>query len=214
MKKRHRPHHSRHHHHSPSNVSIVIPDLSHYNKVYVDPALLGSPALINKTTQGHSFVDPTWAARSKDVLEHGKLIGGYLFATGDRPADQVTLFLTTVMDALGTASAPQLKLAVDYEPYPENQCSMRQAEQIVTAITVATGKKPLLYMDLSVWNESKNSNILMGCDLWLAEYGPTARAPHKLWQYTDSASIIGVHVPCDASLWQGDLPALTAWWAT
>jgi len=193
---------------------ITIPDVSHYEKITIDPAALASPALINKVSQGGSFVDQTWHNRSRNILEHKKLIGGYLFATGDRPSDQVTLFLTTVMGALGHTSLPQLKLAVDYEPNPENQCSQRQAEQIVSAITLATGKKPLLYMDYSMWQGAVHSSVLMSCDLWLAEYGPVAKAPYKLWQYTDSASIKGINVPCDASLWQGSLVSLTRWWKT
>jgi len=192
---------------------ITFPDLSHYNKVTVDPFALG-PALINKTTQGNSFVDPTWLHRAQDVFWGGKLIGGYLFATGDDPNSQVTLFLSTVENALGTMAHPRLKLAVDYEANPGNQCSQMQAEQLVSAIRLATGKRPLLYMDYSMWQQSQGSAILMACDLWLAEYGPIAKAIYKLWQFSETNNFPGVPGKSDINQFLGDLPSLTAWWAT
>ena len=194
---------------------VIIPDLSHYEKCYVDPHELDGPAFINKVSQGASFVDSTWHNRAIDILEHGELIGGYHFCTADGRADQATNFLSAVHSALGTTNIPQLKLFVDYEDYPESQPTIRRVEQIITTVMLATGRKPAVYMSLDTWKNSHSSNIIMGCDLWLAEYGPVAKAPHKLWQFTDAyTGFPAINVPCDASKWDGDVAALATWWAT
>jgi len=193
---------------------IIIPDISHYEKVTIEPALLDSPALINKVSQGNTFSDSTWLNRSRDIIQNNKLIGGYHFATSDDPASQLTLFLSDVRNALGTIVNSQLKLAVDWEDNPSSQCSQKQCEMLVNGVEVATGKLPLLYTPLSMFQTISAGSVLLRCDLWLAEYGPVAKTAYKLWQYTDNYKFFGINIPCDANKWDGSLEDLTTWWNT
>jgi len=195
-------------------MTLIIPDLSHYEKITIEPAALRTPALINKVSQGSDFSDSTWFNRARDIVQHGELIGGYHFCTNADPSAQVSLFLKDVRNSLGAVVMPQLKLALDWEDYPQAQCSQTQAETMAAAIEVVTGKLPLFYTNLAKYQTITPGSLLLSCDLWLAEYGPTAKVPCQLWQFTDSyGGFEGVNVPCDASKWAADVCSLTDWWA-
>jgi hypothetical protein len=210
-----------------------IPDTSHHNKITIDPALGTWPALWNKCTQGNNFVDSTFYHRAQDVINAQKLFGAYLFLTGDNINDQTALFFTTIMHALGTIKDPKLKLFLDFESHPINQCSLRQCEQAVLLVKQVTGKYPCLYMGR--YQISVPSPILTLCDNCLPEYGTNPISPPgftafgtprqvgvgatMMWQHTDGHNGAPPRMTpgigyCDMSAFAGDLTALSLWWAT
>jgi lysozyme len=190
-----------------------IPDVSHFEKVSIEPATLNVPALILKATQGTTFTDSTFYHRCQDMLYAGKLVGAYHFLDGTDPSSQAAYFLAVCMHASGSWF-PKLKLFVDFEDYPQSQPTAMQASQFVLTIRTATGRLPGLYMGR--YQISEPNPILSMCDLWLPEYGtkpipPPGFGTWKMWQYTETGHIPSIGV-CDVNRFQGTAADLAAWW--
>jgi lysozyme len=198
-------------------------DVSHHNGTSLDfqaAAAGGSLGAIQKATQGTNWTDPTWAPNRTSIVNAGLMFGSYHFGDGSDGGAQANYFLQVVGPTAG-----QL-LCLDFEQNPAGpSMTIEEARAFVTTVQSSVGKWPLLYSGHYLKDAlgGINDSILSNCPLWLAQYGPTAVLPPgwnnwSFWQYTDGNVGAPAPVPgigqCDRNRFDGDAPALTAFWAT
>ena len=199
----------------------VIVDLSHHNGSVdlVQAKNAGLLGVIQKATQGVSFVDPTFETNFEKAVGADLLWGAYHFGTGADGVVQAEHFLDTVQPD------DQTLLVLDFEANTSGpSMSLEEARAFVTHIQQSTGRFPGLYSGhyLKELLGSKPDSVLANCWLWLAQYGPTAVIPANwknwtMWQYTDGALGSPPHeMPgigrCDRDKFAGDELALRGFW--
>jgi lysozyme len=199
----------------------AVIDVSHHNANpdFGAAQAAGILGVIQKATQGFSFVDPTFAGHRAAIAAAGLRFGAYHFGTGGDGVEQADFFLSTVNPQPGDL------LVLDFEANRTGpSMSLDQARAFVTHVNAATGIWPGLYGG-SYLKELLGPNsdpVLTNCWLWLAQYGPTPVIPPAwskwtLWQYTDGA-IGPVHDPvpgigqCDRDTFNGTSDDLSAFW--
>ncbi len=193
----------------PSGQSDVIIDLSHW-EAPIDFAAIkaaGIEAVILKCTQGTTFVDPTFAARSATAVASGLLVGAYHFFTDEDAGRQVDWFLQH------SCSLPVL--ALDFEPEPTNTALEAIASAMAKELNTRTGRWPLLYTGR--WTIPVTDLSLAKCPLWLASWGtnpvpPPGWTTWTFWQYTATGTVPGVPGACDRSRFAGTVGELHDWW--
>ena len=174
----------------------VIIDLSHWNSVVDWQAIkdAGVLAVIHKSTQGSSYVDPTYHARRQAALASGLLWGTYHFGDGTPYLDQVLHFLDTVQPT------PADLLVLDFEPCADTM-TLASAEGFVDQVEARTDRWPGLYSGQSFCTDTlagTTDTPLARCWLWLARYStqlpvvPPAWETFSIWQYTDQGTVPGV----------------------
>ena len=201
----------------------VIVDLSHHNGV-VDLDLAsqnGVIGVIQKATQGASYVDPTYAANFQAAQDAGLLWGAYHFGTGDDGVAQAEHFLTTVQPSADTL------LVLDFEGNPQGpSMSIEDARAFLVHVQSETGRWPGIYGGyyLKQLLGSLADATFQQCWFWLSQYGPTPVVPPNwsswtLWQYTDGAmGVTPVAVPgigfCDRNYYCDTADQLRLKWSS
>ena len=204
-----------------NRVNGVI-DLSHYNGS-VDlgrASASGILAVIQKATQGRTFVDPTYVPNHEAALKAGLLWGAYHFGTGGDGVQQAAHFLDTVAPSAGNL------LVLDFEANHQGpSMSLEEARAFVTHVREATGRWPGLYSGHYIKEllGAQVDPVLANCWFWLAQYGPTAVVPvgwstWTMWQYTDGAMGPEPHAVegvgrCDRTRFHGTAAELLRFWA-
>jgi lysozyme len=198
-----------------------VVDLSHHNGTVdlLTAAQSGIAGVIQKATQGQTYVDPTFTANQALAKRAGLLWGAYHFGTGDDGVAQADFFLRTVQPDASTL------LVLDFEANPQGpSMPLGEAYAFVTHVQAVTGRWPGLYSGHYIKDllGTRSDPVLANCWFWLAQYGPTAVVPPTwpawtLWQYTDGGMGPEPHeVPgigaCDRDLFNGSEAQLRAWW--
>jgi lysozyme len=200
----------------------AVVDLSHHNGVVdlAQASQAGILGIIQKATQGATFVDPTFQSNFDKARDAGLLLGAYHFGTGDDGVVQAEHFLNTVQPDAETL------LVLDFEDNPTGpSMNLEEARAFVTHVQQATGRWPGFYSGHYIKNllGSSLDAILANCWFWIAQYGPTPVIPANwknwtMWQYTDGAVGNPPHeVPgigrCDRDMFAGDEAALRSFWS-
>jgi lysozyme len=206
----------------PNKGTNSVVDLSHHNgNVNLTKAAESLVGVIQKATQGETFVDPTFKKNRQKALDAGLLFGAYHFGTGASGVSQAQHFLETVGDVKKTL------LVLDFEDnHAGTSMTLEEARAFVTHIKEQTGRFPGLYSGHTIKKALGTSidPVLSQCWFWLAQYGPTPVVPPcwkkwTMWQYTDGALGPTPHeVPgigrCDRDLFNGADKDLKAFWGT
>jgi len=176
----------------------------------------GIQAVILKATQGSSWIDPTFMARSTAAQIAGLLVGAYHFADASNPIAQAAHFLTIA------GGLP--RLAVDIEPNGMGDTvSIAQAAELVARLQAVTDRLPLVYIGRygpTGTGAGLPNSVLSRCPLWLYETEsavarlPAGWATWCLWQYDQNARVAGVGSICDRSRFNGTADQLAAWWGS
>ena len=199
----------------------VVIDISH-NNGNVDLARAkedGIVGVIQKATQGQSFVDPTYEVNRRKAADAGLLWGAYHFGVGGDGVEQAEHFLKVA------GGDPKTLLVLDFESNPTGpSMDLEEAKAFVTHINERTGRFPGFYSghDIKRLLGGNRDPILSQCWLWLAQYGPTPVVPRNwetwtMWQYTDGAygsephQVSGVG-RCDRDKFNGDEAQLRRLW--
>lgn len=192
-------------------MSLLGIDVSHFQGTPNVAALKngGIAFVIEKATQGVSYVDPTFAATRRAVQTSGLINGSYHFAQGQDPTSEANHYCDTV----GTLAAGELAV-LDYEtsvPNPVQWCLTW-----LRVVESRLGIKPLIYLNASTVNGFDWSPVVANNNgLWLAKYDQV-QAPYavKWWngeaikQYYDKGTVSGVAGQVDCDVFFGDLATL------
>jgi len=117
----------------------AIIDLSHHNgNVDLQKAkAAGIAGVIQKATQGTSFIDPTFATNRQKAVDAGLLFGAYHFGVGADGVEQAAFFLNTVQPN------PDDMLILDFEANPQGpSMTLEEARAFVTYIYSITSRYP------------------------------------------------------------------------
>lgn len=201
-------------------VNAVI-DLSHHNGT-PDLGMAkadGILGVIQKATQGRTFVDPTYARNRQASTDAGLHWGAYHFGTGGDGVRQAAHFVDTV------SPRPTDLLVLDFEANHQGpSMSLEEARAFVTHVRETTGRWPGIYSGHYVKEllGTQIDAILGNCWFWLAQYGPTPVVPPTwkswtVWQYTDGAVGPAPHEVqgvgrCDRDKFNGSADQLGAFW--
>lgn len=190
-------------------VTDTIIDLFHGN-IISNPAALKTAvaakaitAILHKATEGTTFVDPAYTARSN---EYGQLVtfGATHMLSADDPIAQAEFFLKTV-NPQGTTP-----LAVDVEA----NGTPAQALVFAAHVKARTGKECMIYTRAGYWGDASAGNG----PLWISSQQtppvlPSKYATWALQQHTQS-TIPGIDGLVDRDQFNGDALALTSFWPT
>ncbi len=200
----------------------TIADISHWSGSVslVQAKASGLTGIIQKATQGTSYVDPTLTTNAAGAQAADLPFGTYHFGTNGDGAAQAAFYLQTVHGISGL-------LALDFEANssPPTSMTVAQAEAFVQAIQQATGIWPGLYCGAYAKSllGTSTSAVLANCWLWYAQYGPAPLIPQPtwaswtMWQYTDGQhGVVTTPVPgigpCDRETFNGSAGALAKFW--
>jgi lysozyme len=199
-------------------------DISHHNNLSDagKVAAAGVLGVFQKTTQGATFVDPTFAANKTKILNAGMLFGAYHFGTAGDPNTQAEFFVKQ-------AGANAL-LVLDFEGNPQGlDMSLLEAEQFVHRVNELTGHYPGLYSGHALKEALAAQSItsaaqteLSKCWLWIAQYANSPLIPKvwkdwTIWQYTDGAAGPEPHTVagvgrCDRDHFNGTAAQVKSFW--
>ena len=195
-------------------------DLSHWNEVtswdeVEDAGVIG---IIHKATEGHSYVDKTYAGRMQGATQAGLKWGAYHFLKHGKAAAQMTHFLKYA------ALPPGSRVAIDYE---DPACTLTDLHEAVAALAAADSTMQICIYAGALLKEQlgdKHDRQLARCSLWLAQYTsgtptwPKGTWPAlSLWQYTDGdvggepRAVPGVVPPMDCNQFNGSRSACARW---
>lgn len=207
---------------NPWSNSVI--DISHHNGkgLHFDKAKAdGILGVIQKATQGKTYVDATFKNNKKVILTAGLLFGAYHFGDGSDGTLQAKHFLEVVQPDDDTV------IVLDFESNPAGpSMTLQQAHAFVTHIKVEVGRWPGFYSGHDIKEALGKSvdPVLKNCWFWLAQYGPRPVVPPSwkkwtLWQYTDGGvgprphAVDGIG-PCDRDMFNGTRKQLRSWWGT
>jgi lysozyme len=206
-------------------------DLFHGDKV-TDFSVMrkaGIVGVINKATQGSSFVDPTFTQRVTAERDAGLLVGAYHFCDASPIARQAANLLHAIK-----GSGP-LIVALDAEPNGSSTTTIKQTAALMLSLAASFHKLPIIYVGR--FGPDGNGTgfpdpVLRRCPLWVPSYGTNSAALNRvlamvgllprlpagwssawLWQFTDKAIVPGVRGPVDRSRFNGSGALLQATWA-
>jgi GH25 family lysozyme M1 (1,4-beta-N-acetylmuramidase) len=204
--------------------SNSVIDISHHNgaRLRFDKAKAdGIIGVIQKTTQGITYVDATFHKNKKAILAEGLLFGAYHFGDGSDGRLQAKHFLDVVQPNDDTV------IVLDFESNPGGpSMTLGQAHAFVTHVKLEVARWPGFYSGHDIKEALGKSvdPILKNCWFWLAQYGPRPVVPPcwkkwTLWQYTDGGvgprphAVDGIG-PCDRDIFNGTRKQLKSWWGT
>lgn len=185
-------------------MTVKLIDLSNNNATphWDAVAKAGIAGAWMKVTEGNSFIDGTWTARSEAARAAGLRVGGYHFA---RPAvGSGTMQAALFIRSLGAVQPHDLRPALDLEDTGHlTPTELRVwAHDFNQKVLADTGVGPLLY-SYSAFLAGLNWQTPAGYGLWLASYGaddgqPHAARPPLPWkryvahQYTSKGVVPGI----------------------
>jgi lysozyme len=201
-------------------------DISHHNTLSDagKVAAAGVLGVFQKTTQGATFVDPTFAANKKQIIQAGLLFGAYHFGIAGDPNAQAEFFIEQAGD--------DALLVLDFESNPQGlDMSLLEAEQFAHRVNELTGHYPGLYSGHTLKEALAAQGItsaaqteLSKCWLWIAQYAASPLIPKvwknwTIWQYTDGAAGPEPHTVdgvgrCDRDHFNGTAAQLKTFWAS
>lgn len=199
----------------------AVIDISHHNAGSLNFAAAkagGILGVIQKATQGHSYVDPTLAAHKAAIGAAGLLFGTYHFGDGSDGGAQAEHYLQIVNPQKGEL------VALDFEGNTAGPTmTLEEARAFVTTIQNKLGIWPVLYAGHYLKEQLGQSidPVLANCPLWIAQYGPQPVLPTgwlkwSLWQFTDGMvpsphNVQGIGHP-DCNRFDGSAGDLAAFW--
>lgn len=188
---------------------------------------IACPGVIMKCTQGTSYVDSAYKARTTQAASLGLQVAAYHFGTAVDAAAQVKYFLTHAQPTATTG------LWLDYEDNP-SQMSLSQAIEFMDGVDQATGRTCGVYSGNTlkqaiVHATSSQRDFLAAHAYWLADYALTPvmvdvnRKPLPwdmpfLHQFTGDKSgpephtLDGLQNGADLSIFRGSAEQLVAAW--
>lgn len=149
----------------------------------------GVQVVIQKATQGETFVDSLLQYRASNLTAAGFKVGYYHYANNDsQPDAQAQHFLDAIK---GLHSDTVLWLDIENEGDWNKQQAVAFTKEFISYVQ-ARGYKIGVYSGMSFYNDylaDSNLNV----PIWLASYGrQPSQYPSVSWQYTDTGTISGV----------------------
>lgn len=187
--------------------SGLFSDLSHWEKNFkIDE--YNCPILLNKCTDGISFLDNTHAPRKEACKKKGVLYSGYHFyEVGYGPIAQAEFYVKSHGEF-------EINPIVDYETNKsQNDSDLKKAKEnlylFLLRVEALTGKTPIIYTGLALCKFLSFDQKFARFPLWIAAYRSVSNPPacpapwssYFSWQYSESEKIPGCGPSSDANIY-------------
>lgn len=158
-----------------------------------------------KASQGRTIKDAYFEINYENAKSNGIKVGFYHFltATNKEEAKQEAEFFVSVI----SGKVPDCKLVMDYEVFNGNNREEINiiAKEFLDTVENLTGKKAIIYSDLSNAQNIFDEQLAQNYELWLAYYGNYSELTNvkTKWenyigiQYTDRGRISGIRGAVD-----------------
>lgn len=170
---------------------VFFADISHHEEDF-NGKTYNAKILINKCSDGTSFVDKTHAPRKKECGENGiKYVGYHFYQCYKDPIKQAEHYVKT-------HGAFELNPIIDYEKDRDQDETdlIKEVDNLYKCLIEVkrlTGKTPILYSYLGLFDQLQLDDRFKEFYLWLARYNskmeriPSPFSPEKLiaYQYSD-----------------------------
>jgi lysozyme len=177
--------------------SGLFADLSHWEE-HFDVEAYDCPILINKCSDGISYIDSTHVPRKKACAIKGITYSGYHFyECDDDPIKQANFYIIT-------HGAFEVNPILDYETNgSQNDKDLKNSKEdclkFLKHVQLITGKTPIIYTGLALAKFLQMDSRFAEFPLWLAVYRsknnpPIPPSPWNTffaWQYSDKEKIAG-----------------------
>ncbi|MGV9027446.1 GH25 family lysozyme [Lactococcus lactis] len=154
-------------------------DISSY-QAELNAGIVPSDFVIIKATEGTNYINPTWEEQAKQVLQAGKLLGLYHFASTGNPISEADFFISVVKNYIGKAV-----LVLDFEAGAINAWGNVGARQFLNRVKEKTGINPMIYMSAEVTRQFNWSIISSTNPLWVAQYASMSPTGYQSAPWTD-----------------------------
>jgi len=161
----------------------LFADISHWEP-HFDVKKYNCKILINKCTDGTSFIDKTHAKRKKECEENGIIYGGYHFFQCDIDIiAQADHYIKTH----GTFAMPPI---VDFEKDKDQdeqalKRNLKNCLKMMKYIEKITGKTPIFYSYVGLLNSIRPDSDFKRFPLWIARYNKTLGPIPTPWDEKD-----------------------------
>ena len=207
-------------HAQPSQLNGV--DIASYESG-IDLSLLPADFVIVKSTQGTTYTNPEYAGWASTLLNLGRMIGVYHYATGEGAEAEANAFVASLntMGLVGKAL-----LALDWEDTQNvlfgTASAVSYCLTFLNRVYALTGVKPVIYMSKSVCRGNDWSSVVnAGYGLWFAQYasdaayndyvedpwtdsyGNGAWGSSTMYQYTSNGHLLGFSGSLDLDIFYG-----------
>lgn len=188
-------------------------DVSHFQGVVNWPQLDRQKFgfSIAKATGGITYVDPQFQANWHSLRAINLTRGAYhFFYADDDPVAQANHYLNTVRKFRSVDIPPILDVEIT-DNVSKEKLLLGVLEWLKT-VKEATGRRPILYTDVSFANEFLTDTRLAEYTLWVADYtksfeflpGAWRGRDWSLWQYSDTGKVAGIDGAVDVDRFNGD----------
>jgi GH25 family lysozyme M1 (1,4-beta-N-acetylmuramidase) len=213
---------------SASAASLLVgPDVSsfqHPNGAAIDWDRVfgagGQSFAIVKATEGVDFTSPTFGQDWPRLTAKGAIRGTYHYARPSSASGEAVAEARYYVSVAGPMNHPgELPPILDLEETGGLGSAALQGwiQSWLTETQRLTGRRPMIYVSPSFWDDNVKSAGFGAYPLQVAHY-TSAAAPRlplgwstwTLWQYTDNASVAGISSATDHNRFNGGLAALRA----
>ncbi len=172
-----------------------------------------------RATYGTLRTDSDFAANWQGMGDAQVIRGAYhTYRADDDATDQANYFLAALgqVDYSDGDLPPVLDLVTNNQDYRDSIAFMTSIITWLNTVEAATGRKPILYLNPSFWNNSVSGSQFGGYPIWIANYGastplvPNGWATWTFWQYTNNTSVPGIATQVDGDRFNGSLEQLQA----
>lgn len=202
----------------PQSNTLIGVDISNH-QAGINVGALGAGFTIVKASEGVGWADPQLAQNVASARSAGSLVGFYHFsrfgaADGNSPEAEAASFLQFIAPFLQDGDLVVLDLESDDQ-------SPGVSKRFLDVVSNATGRKCLIYMNLSTARANGWDAVKAVYPLWLAWYpsdapgswSPVAALPSlpgwnvAMWQHTQTGRLAGWNGNLDLNVFYGDRQA-------
>jgi len=191
-------------------------DVSMYQPLPIDwdaVARSGVEFVIIKATEGTTYVDPSFADHWAGAKKAGLLVSAYHMFWGNLDAAaQAEHFLSTMGDRVA-----DFPLSLDVELNKGVGNIGAGVEEMLLALEVGDGRKPIVYTARSIWGSLVGwAPGWSAYALWVADYDaampamPTGWDSYCFWQHSSTGSVPGIQGHVDLNTFIGSRVELMA----
>ncbi len=174
-----------------------------------------------KTTEGGDHTDPMFAQYWQQAAAAGLYRGAYHFMYWCRPADEQALFFMVNVPNDPGQLPPVLDLEWNQasKTCPGEHSDAKVLPMIGTlldAMEARTGKRPIIYTDVSFYRDVLRGSAFANYPLWLRSTAAHPKdsypgQPYVLWQFTSTGRVPGISGDVDRNVFNGSADDWARW---
>lgn len=121
---------------------------------------------IVKATQGTGYTNPDCVRAVEQAMSLGKGVGVYHYISGGNAVAEANFFINSILNWIG-----KVMICLDWESNQNSAWGNESyLEQVVNQVIARTGVPPMIYVQVSRYNQVAEVAERHNCGLWIAQY--------------------------------------------